>query len=161
MDYAEEIGGMRDSPVVTISPAQVEERARLFIGFPSGARCETHHELKSPVTCVNCRQVRLRAEEMSDRRSGRFSEQEIQVRQKLRECPMCDTRGLAKIRFKTGEELAIRCPHDAGVLAERRAEAAAKFQKSNRSWRKPVAADEEGRERIRALIQERLAGNAR
>ena len=62
----------------------------------------------------------------------------------MRDCLLCDARGLAKLRLRTGEELMLHCPHEPALLEERRAEAAKNFMEKlsiRRTRREPGAID--------------------
>lgn len=155
MDYANEIGGMRDAPVLRFSPQQAEEQARKYLNYPPAARCATHEGETQGSACADCRMVKNTAHGMADRRSGRFSAWEITQREKLRECTLCDARGLAKVSLEDGTGMMLRCPHEPGRLAELRQDArekAMKKMKIRRQPRSPGAIDfaEEVRKRLQA-----------
>ncbi|NWO04238.1 MAG: hypothetical protein HLX50_00610 [Alteromonadaceae bacterium] len=153
MDYDQEMGGMRDAPVLRFSPQQAEEQARKYLNYPPGARCATHEGQTQGSACVDCKMVKNAAHGMADRRSGRFSPGEITQREKLRECTLCDSRGLAKVPLEDGTGMMLRCPHDPGVLAARKQDALEKAMKKlkiRRQPRSPGAIDyaEEVRKRL-------------
>ena len=155
MDYANEIGGMRDAPVLRFSPQQAEEQARKYLNYPPAARCATHEGETQGSACADCMMVKNAAHGMADRRSGKFSPGELIQREKLRECTLCDSRGLAKVSLDDGTGMMLRCPHDPGVLAERQQDArekAMKKMKIRRQPRPPGAIDfaEEVRKRLQA-----------
>lgn len=152
MDYAEEMGGLEHAPILRISPMQVEVQARKFINYPASSRCPQHEGTHS--VCMDCRQVRITAEGMADRRSGRFTEHELSRRQKMRTCMLCDSRGLAKVRLDDGTELLLRCPHDAAGLNDLRVAAKEKVGRKDRARRverRPGAVD--FREEVKKRLQ--------
>lgn len=151
MDYEEEMGGLEHAPILRISPVQTEAQARKFVAYPAGARCPRHEGTSS--VCMDCRQVRITAEGMADRRSGRFNEHELSRRHQMRTCMLCDSRGLAKVRLDDGAELLLRCPHDAAGLNDLRVaakEKAGKKVRARRVERAPGTVDygEEVRKRL-------------
>ena len=155
MDYANEIGGMRDAPVLRFSPQQAEEQARKYLNYPPAARCATHEGETQGSACADCRMVKNAAHGMADRRSGKFSPGELIQREKLRECTLCDSRGLAKVSLDDGTGMMLRCPHEPGRLAELRQDArdkAMRKMKIRRLPRSPGAIDfaEEVRKRLQA-----------
>lgn len=155
MDYANEIGGMRDAPVLRFSPQQAEEQARKYLNYPPAARCATHEGETQGSACADCMMVKNAAHGMADRRSGKFSPGELIQREKLRECTLCDSRGLAKVSLDDGTGMMLRCPHEPGRLAELRQDAREKAMKKlkiRRQPRLPGAIDfaEEVRKRLQA-----------
>jgi|SRR5699024_1651584 len=124
MDYAEEVGGMAERPVVRLHPTEVQKLAHQYVGRPAAARCSMHADAERPGRCMDCRAVRLQAESLTDHKDRRFTAAEIEARDRRRACQLCDARGLAKLRLRTGEELLLHCPHEPALLEERRAVAA-------------------------------------
>jgi len=137
MDYVSEMGGMRDAPVLRFSPQQAEAQARKYLNYPPAARCITHEGQTQTVACIDCQRVKNAAHGMADRRSGKFSPGELAQREKLRECTLCDSRGLAKVSLEDGTGMMLRCPHDAGVLAARKQDALEKAMKKMKIRRQP------------------------
>lgn len=137
MDYDEGIGGFRDAPVLRFSPQQTEDQARKYINYPPAARCIAHEGETQGSACVDCRMVRNAAHSMADRRSGNFTQFELAQRDKLRECFLCDSRGLAKMELDDGTGMMLRCPHDPGVLEERKRSAREKAMRKIRIHRVP------------------------
>lgn len=144
MDYVEEMGGMTPPPVLRLHPKQIEKLAHKYVGRAAMARCSVHEEEDSPGRCMDCRAVRLQAESLTDHKAKRYTAAEIEARDRMRDCLLCDARGLAKLRLRTGEELMLHCPHEPALLEERRAEAAKNFMEKlsiRRAQREPGRID--------------------
>lgn len=144
---------MRDAPVLRFSPQQAEEQARKYLNYPPAARCATHEGQTQGSACLDCKRVKNAAHSMADRRSEKFSPGELTQREKLRECTLCDSRGLAKVSLEDGTGMMLRCPHEPGRLAELRQDAREKAMKKlkiRRQPRSPGAIDfaEEVRKRL-------------
>lgn len=144
MDYVEEMGGMTPPPVLRLHPTQIQKLAHQYVGRPAMARCSMHEGEDAPGRCMDCRAVRLQAESLTDHKTRRFTAAEIEARDRRRACQLCDARGLAKLRLRTGEELLLHCPHEPALLEERRAAAAQQFMEKltiRRAQREPGAID--------------------